>query len=266
MPRHILILVPLAWALASLLILRSSEYTPAVTAHPQTASWTAHWWHTRHTERKVLARHLSHVDLLFIGDSLTHGWESESGYPVWRRHFASARSLNLGFAGDRTEHVLWRLRDGALTGFTAHIAVILIGTNNVGHRSDSPPRVAAGIGAVVAEVIEQRPETHVLLLGLLPRGRSAADPLRQRTEAVNARLAAMAWPEPVTYVDVSSVFLEPDGTLPETLAPDGLHLSRAGYEALATALESVITPLRERLKSKSRRPPPRVSISHVDRR
>lgn len=246
--RHSLGLVLLAGVLTLTLSLHGSGHTPAVTARPQTAPWTLHWWHDRHEDRQALAQRLRNVHLVLIGDSLTHGWESESGYPVWEQRFAEARALNLGFSGDRTEHVLWRLRNGALNDVQACLAVVLIGTNNIGQRGDSPERVTGGIGAVVAEILERSPATHVLLLGLLPRGRTPTDLIRGRVAAVNNRLAKTAWPDSVTYVDVSADFLAPDGTLPEALAPDGLHLSRAGYEVLADALEGAMMPFQGKLR------------------
>ena len=44
------------------------------------------------------------VDLVMIGDSITHAW---SRYPD---AFKGTRLLNLGFPGDRTQNVLWRIQ------------------------------------------------------------------------------------------------------------------------------------------------------------
>ena len=51
------------------------------------------------------------VDLIFIGDSITHAWES-SGKAVWEKYYAKRNAVNLGISGDRTQHVLWRLDNG----------------------------------------------------------------------------------------------------------------------------------------------------------
>src|SRR5262249_55639350 len=51
------------------------------------------------------------VDLLFIGDSITQGWES-NGKAIWEKTYGQRRAVNLGFSGDRTEHVLYRLDHG----------------------------------------------------------------------------------------------------------------------------------------------------------
>src|SRR4051812_40594355 len=56
------------------------------------------WWQERHDNVNQLARE-GNIDLIFIGDSITQGWEGE-GKEVWRQRFATRKSLNLGFSGD----------------------------------------------------------------------------------------------------------------------------------------------------------------------
>src|SRR6478752_1487821 len=48
-------------------------------------------------------------DIIFLGDSITHGWE---GQKAWQDHFGPLRPVNLGISGDQTGHVLWRITDG----------------------------------------------------------------------------------------------------------------------------------------------------------
>ena len=74
--------------------------------------------------------------VVFVGDSLVQGWE-KAGQEAWRRHFADGthKGFNAGSSGDRTENVLWRLRNGQLDGISPKAVVLMIGTNNTGHRS-----------------------------------------------------------------------------------------------------------------------------------
>ncbi len=65
------------------------------------------WWHERH-EAKLARVRQGHVDLVFLGDSITQDWE-ESGGPAWRdfapqwdRFYGDRNALNLGFKGDTT--------------------------------------------------------------------------------------------------------------------------------------------------------------------
>jgi beta-glucosidase len=53
---------------------------------------------------------------------------------------------------------------------------------------------------------------------------------------VNALLPKLADGDRVQYVNVNSALLEDDGSLSETIAPDRLHLSAAGYERLGRVI------------------------------
>src|SRR5579863_5553445 len=55
------------------------------------------------------------AQLLFIGDSITQGWEG-NGAAVWQKYYGKRHAVNLGIGGDRTQHVLWRLDHGNLDG------------------------------------------------------------------------------------------------------------------------------------------------------
>src|SRR5688572_24783521 len=69
------------------------------------------------------------ADLLFIGDSITQGWEG-NGKKVWEEFYSKRNAVNLGIGGDRTQHVLWRLDNGNVAGLKPKAAVLMIGTNN----------------------------------------------------------------------------------------------------------------------------------------
>src|SRR5438552_14405733 len=55
------------------------------------------------------------AQVVFIGDSITQGWEGE-GKEVWAKYYAHRNAVNLGIGGDRTQHVLWRFDNGNLNG------------------------------------------------------------------------------------------------------------------------------------------------------
>src|SRR5207245_762612 len=77
------------------------------------------------------------VDVLFIGDSITQGWEG-AGKEAWKKNFAPLKAANFGIGGDQTGHVLWRLTEGKeLEGISPKVAVVMIGTNNTGgHKAE----------------------------------------------------------------------------------------------------------------------------------
>src|SRR5262245_47188639 len=121
-------------------------------------------------------------DVIFLGDSITHGWENQK---AWQEHFGSFKPVNLGIGGDQTGHVLWRITEGnELDNLMPKAAVIMIGTNNIG--GHSAEQVAGGIKAIVEELKQQTPGIKILVLGVFPRGngRDAERSLEQINESM----------------------------------------------------------------------------------
>src|SRR5262245_34262671 len=121
-------------------------------------------------------------DVIFLGDSITHGWENQK---AWQEHFGSFKPVNLGIGGDQTGHVLWRITEGhELDNLKPKAAVIMIGTNNIG--GHSAQHIAGRIKAIVEELKQQKPGIKVLVLGVFPRGtaRDAERSLEQIKESV----------------------------------------------------------------------------------
>src|SRR6266446_8134973 len=121
-------------------------------------------------------------DVIFLGDSITHGWE---GQKAWQEHFGAFTPVNLGIGGDQTGHVLWRITEGhELDHLKPKAAVIMIGTNNTG--GHSAQQIADGVKAIVEELKHQKPDIKILVLGVFPRGSSsdAERSLEQITQGI----------------------------------------------------------------------------------
>jgi beta-glucosidase len=214
----------------------------ALTPEVQTAEWAKAWWMPRHEQKLAEKAGMEQIDLVWIGDSITHGWE-ESGKPIWEQYYVPRHAFNLGFSGDRTEQVLWRLQHGELDGVTPKLVVIMIGTNNAGHRQDPAEQTAAGVQAIINELRQRVPDSKILLLAIFPRGAEPDDPLRKLNDATNKLLAAMADQKQIFYADIGAAFLDQDGRLPASIMPDFLHPNADGYAIWAARLEPVLKPL-----------------------
>jgi lysophospholipase L1-like esterase len=180
------------------------------------------------------------VDLIFLGDSITQGWEG-AGKEIWAKHYDSRRAMNAGIGGDRTQHILWRLENGNIKGITPKLAVLMIGTNNSG--ANNSEEIAAGITAIVTKLRKELPETKVLVLGIFPRGADKNNPQRKVNEGANAIVSKLADDKHVYYLDIGPKFLAEDGTLSKEIMPDLLHLSPKGYEIWATSIEDKVAEL-----------------------
>lgn len=199
------------------------------------------WWATRH-EQKLKAPEREGAQVVFIGDSITHGFEG-GGKAVWEKYYKDRKALNLGYGGDRTEHVLWRLDNGEVDNLKPKLVVMMIGTNNTGHRKDKPEDIAAGIKAILAKLREKLPNTKVLLLGIFPRSANATDPMRVINDQANELIAKFADNKNVYYLNINKTFLTEKGELTKDIMPDLLHPNPKGYQLWAEATEPMIAKL-----------------------
>jgi len=200
---------------------------------------TLKWWTDRQDKLNTNIK-VGDAQLLFIGDSITQGWEG-SGAAVWEKYYGKRHAVNLGIGGDETQHVLWRLDHGNLNGINPLLAVVVIGTNNSSR--NHPDEIAEGVKAIVEKLRAKLPPMKVLVLGIFPRGADKNDRLRKVNRAANVEIAKLADNKNVFYLDIGKKFLNPDGTLSKEIMPDLLHLSPKGYEIWASAIEPTVKKL-----------------------
>jgi len=191
------------------------------------------WWYERRAEKRAQIASLGGtVDLVFMGDSITHRWDREtSGLPSLDELRKTYSVLNLGYACDRTEDLLWRIENGELDGYEAKCIMLLIGTNNTMHRMDSPEDIAAGIRRILDVIAEKQPQAVTLLLPIFPFGASPDDPCRLNNEKANALIRDYADGKKVVWVDFNAKFLDEKG---DTVAwfSDRVHPDGPAFKAI----------------------------------
>ena len=212
--------------------------TPAV----QNAVWAQSFWMPRHETKLKAAEEQEKIDLLFIGDSITQQWEKKAS-DVWEEFYGKRNAFNIGFSGDRTENVLWRLENGALENMDPKVAVLLIGTNNAGHRKEKPEITANGVKAILESLKKRQPDTKVLMLAIYPRGQEPDHPLRKINDATNELIKEFADGEMIHFLNLNSHFMQEDGSLKPGIMPDKLHLNKAGYRIWAESMEPQLKAL-----------------------
>ena len=206
------------------------------------------WWRERF-ERKTAELRQGPVDLAFYGDSITQDYERGDFTPVWQRFYGRRHAVNLGFTGDTTANLLWRIEHGEADGIAPAVAVVLIGANNFGRLHWSAADTEAGIVADVAALRHHLPRTRILLLGVLPADRGPW--VARQTNLVNAGLTARyARDRMVRFLDIGGVFRHA-GRLDLTLFLDpasspprpALHPNATGQARMAEAIEPVLADL-----------------------
>jgi lysophospholipase L1-like esterase len=228
---------------------------PAITP---TDRLSVDWWAARH--KAILADLPKHSDaqLLLVGDSITSNYDkaeppNQDFQPIWQQYYAPRKALNLGFSGDTTANVLWRLDHGEVNGLHPKLAVVLIGTNNTA-LGQSAEDTELGIDAVVKDIEHRLPETKILLVGILP----SKLPSREQNFDVNAYLGShyAGGEDPqVSYIDISVVFyphgeldagLFYDSTLTPPMPPTypkATYPNTRGQRLMASAIEPAVARL-----------------------
>jgi lysophospholipase L1-like esterase len=223
--------------------------TAATTPAPLNADPKHYWWDAHRYRVNQVKTAPRAPDFVLLGDSIFHYWDDDKNQASWKTNFSGEGSapyygLNLAIEGDSTQSLLWRLQNGLLTTNDAppKVAFVLIGTNNTGH-GGNPDDTAAGVWAVVDHVkAATRGQTKIVVYGLLPRGKGAADPATAANRYVNRELKRFASARGYFYRDIGAKFLNKDGTVNRDLLYDGLHSGPKGFEVFA---EDILKALKE---------------------
>ena len=192
------------------------------------------------------------VDLIMVGDSITHGWENK-GKAVWDEYYAGRNAVNMGFGGDRTQHVLWRFDHGEIDGIHPELAVLMIGTNNSNRQDNTAEEIADGIKAICAEIRATLPKTKILILAIFPRGGVQQRKAKNQGATMNPQWAKnnkaselasqIADGKHIFYLDINDAFLDESGVLSRDIMPDLLHPNETGYKIWAEAMEPTVKKL-----------------------
>ncbi|MTV39899.1 glycosyl hydrolase 2 galactose-binding domain-containing protein [Duganella radicis] len=181
------------------------------------------------------------VDLLFVGDSITEGWNQQ----VWRKSFGGWRAANFGIGGDHTGNVLWRLQNGHAEKLHPKLVVLTIGVNNLGFCGATPAEAFEGVKAVVGQLRTLYPSSRILLNAVLPYGQYPTSPQRLQVLEMNRMIATLGDGQQVMYHDYGKSFLQPNGDLSPDVMPDFLHPTAKGYQIWSDAMLPDIRKLME---------------------
>jgi beta-glucosidase len=193
------------------------------------------------------ASHLAHlkaaregnIRVLFLGDSLAYLFPIV-GADIWSKNIAPLQAADFAIGGNLTQQVLWQIDNGELDGLHPQVVVLLIGTNNL---DDSADNIVRGITRIATEIHSKLPQTHLLLLGILPRDILPDTPFRRKIITVNRQLAQLDDHVTTHFLDIGPAFLAPDGKMRLDATGDGLHLNSIGYQLWLQQMQPLLTQL-----------------------
>ncbi|MBR3879114.1 MAG: hypothetical protein IKJ24_03215 [Clostridia bacterium] len=168
------------------------------------------------------------VDVAFLGDSLTDGYDVAAYYPQYT-------VSNRGIGGDTTLDLEGRLK-ASVYDLKPKVAVMLIGANNFDTMMENYENILRGF-------VENLPNTRIILLSLTSMGGEHWGKNNQIAAYNNVKIKLLAEKYSFEYVDLYSPLLNlEDGEIYDEYTTDGGHLTAQGYEVLTRE----ITPAIER--------------------
>jgi lysophospholipase L1-like esterase len=170
-------------------------------------------------------------NFLFIGDSLIEFFN-------WQERFPASRIANFGSAGETAEGLLARL-----PGITARIpapdlVMVMTGINNIAMEDYT---FLATYEKIISQLQKNYQKSLIVMTSLLPIDFSF---LGEAVPRVNRRLVRIAVERRVHFLDLYPLFIDENSqAIGAYYDTDGVHLSEAGYEVWARALEENVFPL-----------------------
>ena len=171
---------------------------------------------------------LGEVDVAFIGDSLTDGYDLKMYYP-------EMKVINRGIGGDTTHGVLARL-DASIIEPAPRVVVMMIGTNNLGD-------MFTDYDEILIKLKSELPDTMVVILSIPPASGEYVE--RNGQIAINnVKIKSLAEKYDYAYVDVFTPLFDFErNELSAEYTTDGLHFTPLGYEVITAEVKPVLEDL-----------------------
>lgn len=194
------------------------------------------WWKDRfNANLKQIGESNGEIDLVFLGDSITHYWDVGEGVDTSTEIVDLRKTytiLSAGYGGDWCQNVLWRVNNGELDGYKAKLVMLTIGTNNFG-TDKTAERIVERTRDIVAAIRRKQPQAKILLLPIFPRGR------KYTLDGARELLFASKFDENVICFSFNDKMVDKDGNVIQEYFEDGLHPSAAGYTLWRREVEPI---------------------------
>ncbi len=182
------------------------------------------------------------VDVVFIGDSITHMWELDY-YFGYLGHI-----LNRGISGDVAEIMIKRFEADVIQ-LKPRVCVMMIGINNIFPEEAVHDDVMEKLFSCYQEALSRLKEEGILpvVCSVIPVYSDTEAHTARRNEWVleaNRGLVALCEAEGAAYVNYHEKLTEEDGcTLRRGCSWDGIHPHSVGYACMAEALTPILVEL-----------------------
>lgn len=175
-------------------------------------------------ENKVL----TDVDVAFVGDSITEGYDVKTYYP-------NLKVTNRGIGGD-TSHGLFKRLKISLYDISPKVIVLCIGGNNL-------ESMLQDYENIVKDIKDNLPDSKLIISSLYPTSLLFTD-RNETIVTINENLKILASTYSCTYFDSHTLMTNIETKEFDTLyTSDGLHPNAAAYQVITENLSPIIQNL-----------------------
>ena len=194
-------------------------------------------WHKLH-QKFAKKAYTTSSEILLLGDSIIRGLTRYEN--VWENYFPSA--INLGIGGDKTQNVLWRMRNLRLS-HNIKFVIVHCGTNNID--LNSADDIANALVQIAKKVHIYNPDVKVVLSSILPRDNNISIRRNKIIKTNNILKDACKVSNNVYYFQHDHDWLHKDGNVNANYYyVDNLHLSKDGNRKFAQEIKRMIQTIR----------------------
>jgi len=178
--------------------------------------------------------------ILVTGASSIRRW-----HPTIKEDLAPLTIIPRGFGGSTMEDALYWLDRVALV-YKPRAIVLYEGDNDTGRFKVPPAKIAEQFETIVKKIHAALPKTRVYVIGIKPSV-SRWDVWPVSVEANRLLKAIADKGDLVTYIDVATTMLQPDGkVMTDIFVEDNLHLNPKGYRIWSAAVRAVLVPAEQK--------------------
>jgi lysophospholipase L1-like esterase len=169
---------------------------------------------------------ISSEDIVFLGDSLTEGFDL-------KRYFKFTNIHNRGLSGDTTYQVRYRLEE--IIKARPKKLFLMIGINDFFQGTDEIT-ILRHIASIITEFQENAAETEIFVQSILPVNENKLmtdDNINLSIFSLNDGIRMICHEFQIHFADIYGYFLNSRGEMDEMYTYDGVHLSQEGYDQWA---------------------------------
>lgn len=209
-------------------------------ASAQTGDWANL---ARYSEANQSLKPIDSRRVVFIGDSITEGWEGQA--------FINANShfVDRGISGQTAPQMLVRFRSDAIA-LKPVVVHIMAGTNDIA--GNTGPETDDEIFGYIVSMVQLAEANHIkVILASIPPAadfpwRRGLDPA-PKIKSLNARLKAYAIGHRLVYADYWDTLRSGNDGMKAEYSDDGVHPNARGYDAMRKITNAAIrSAMRER--------------------